>query len=48
MGRHWGRAPRDYDFSVPLPRPQVLPYAFLTLLAVSALGTAAFALLRGS
>ncbi|MDQ0800067.1 hypothetical protein QF050_001706 [Arthrobacter sp. SLBN-112] len=48
MGRHWRKAPREYDFSVPLPRPQVLGYALLILLAACALATAAFALLRTS
>ena len=48
MGRHWRRAPREYDFSIPLPRPQVLGYVLLVLLAACAFATAALALLRTS
>ncbi|VXB80019.1 hypothetical protein ARTHRO9AX_190162 [Arthrobacter sp. 9AX] len=46
MGRHWRKTPREFDFSVPLPRPQVLSYTLLGILAVAALGIAAIALLR--
>ena len=48
MGRHWRKAPRHYDFSIPLPNTHALPYILLALLAVAALGTAALALLRTS
>ncbi|WP_156372462.1 hypothetical protein [Arthrobacter sp. Leaf337] len=48
MGRHWRRPRWQFDFTVPLPPPQALPYLVLALLAIAALGVAALALLRTS
>lgn len=37
-----------YEFSIPLPSPDVLRYCLLGLLAIASLGVAALALLRTS
>jgi hypothetical protein len=48
MGRHWRRPRWQFDFTVPLPSSHALAYILLTLLAISAVGVAAWALLRTS